>query len=114
LVEAEGWPAGAAREVIGGNSSRLRGLQDILEGASKGQRTKGRSLQFEKSGGIDQAYKDFQKLGVSEIRDISTGKIGKLPDGRIVNVRAKSSAKVPTLEIYTPQNKSSVKFRYKE
>lgn len=49
-------------------------------------------------------------MGVNDIKDISDGKVGKLPDGRIINVRSGSSVKKPTLEIY--DGKKSIKIRY--
>lgn len=49
-------------------------------------------------------------MGLKDVRDIPTGKLGKLPDGRTVNVRTKSSEGRPTLEIY--DGKNSTKIRY--
>lgn len=49
-------------------------------------------------------------MGVSDVKDIPGGKVGKLPDGRTVNVRNKSSDGRPTLEIY--DGKKSIKIRY--
>ena len=70
----------------------------------------GRAIQFKKSGGYNQALDDFNSMGVNDIKDISDGKVGKLPDGRIINVRSGSSVKKPTLEIY--DGKKSIKIRY--
>jgi hypothetical protein len=42
----------------------------------------------------------------------SEGKIGKLPDGRTINVRPDSSSKIPTLEVYDPTTGLKIKFRY--
>ena len=53
----------------------------------------------------------------NKVRDISpekdgTKKLGQLLDGRRINVRMKSSAKCPTLEIYNPINQRCIKIRY--
>lgn len=75
-----------------------------------------RSLkQYIKEGNYQDAVKDFESLDLSDIKDLPNGKQGKmgmLPDGRRVNVRIESSAKVPTLEIYNPVDESQIKIRY--
>ncbi len=58
------------------------------------------------------SLKDFDSLEVSEIKPLPLGKRGKLPDGRDINVRTASTEKVPTLEIYDPTIKRSIKIRY--
>ncbi|MFC4075492.1 DUF4244 domain-containing protein [Salinithrix halophila] len=86
-------------------------VDNILEGATPGRATKGKAKQYEKAGGFDQARKDFNSLGVTNVKEIPGGYVGKLPDGRTVNVRNKSSDGRPTLEIY--EGKKSTKIRYK-
>ncbi|WP_068786947.1 RHS repeat-associated core domain-containing protein [Paenibacillus phocaensis] len=93
-----------------GASSSIKSVDDILEGASPGRATKGKATQYGKSGGYNQALDDFNSMGVTEVKDIPGGKVGKLPDGRTVNVREKSSDGRPTLEIY--DGKKSTKIRY--
>ncbi|WP_205620143.1 hypothetical protein [Cohnella thermotolerans] len=88
----------------------IKSLDDILKDAVSGRVTKGKAIQFEKSGGYDQALKDFKSMGVTDIKDIPNGKVGKLPDGRTINVRSKSSDGRPSLEIY--DGKRSIKIRY--
>ncbi|OGI12003.1 MAG: hypothetical protein A2Y40_10980 [Candidatus Margulisbacteria bacterium GWF2_35_9] len=74
----------------------------------------GSTKQFEKPGVFEDALKNFDKIGVKDTKDIVNGekivKIGKLPDGRTVNVRNKSQDSRPTLEIY--DGKKSIKIRY--
>ena len=92
-------------------------INDILKDAIPGKRTTGRTRQFKKTGGFEKALKDFEKMLPNNIREIvtgkgNTGKLGRLPDGRRINVRIDSSAEYPTLEIYNPVNESSIKIRY--
>lgn len=58
--------------------------------------------------------KDFEDLSPSDVQEIDKGKVEILPDGRKINVRSDSSAKVPTLEIYDQKNKKRIKIRYKQ
>lgn len=88
-------------------------INDVLKDTTPGDETKGRIKQFEKKGGFEQANKDFDSIEKTNIRDIKTGKVGDLSDGRNINVRTWSTAKgKPTLEIFNRVNKSSIKIRY--
>ena len=89
----------------------VKTVEDILKDAER-KEDSDYAKHYEKDGGFGQAIKDFEALDLSEIKDTSSGKMGKLPDGRIVNVRPSSSAKKPTLEIYNPKNRRSIKIRY--
>ncbi|MGB8467512.1 MAG: Hint domain-containing protein [Candidatus Babeliales bacterium] len=71
---------------------------------------------YKKPGGFGEAVKDFESLGLRNVKDLSNDKIkkkvGQLPDGRMINVRNDSSQdKLPTLEIQNPKRKS-IKIRY--
>jgi RHS repeat-associated protein len=101
--------AGAA---IRAETTTTATVDDILKGATPGRATKGRTTQFEKSGGLAQANKDFDALGVSNVRSLhGGGRIGTLPDGRTVIVRPSSSAGGrPTLEIQRGQARIKVRF----
>jgi RHS repeat-associated protein len=81
-----------------------------VPGATPGRETKGRTEQWEKSGGQGEADKDFDNLQPKDVRPIPGGRTGTLPDGRSVNVRGNSSDGRPTLEIQ--DGKNSVKVRY--
>jgi hypothetical protein len=85
----------------------------ILEGATPGRSTKGRTQQWIKNGGYDKALEDFHKLNPQNVRYLEhkCSNVGTLPDGRTVNVREISSEGSPTLEILNGQNK--IKIRYK-
>ncbi|GAB5398561.1 MAG: hypothetical protein Aureis2KO_01460 [Aureisphaera sp.] len=97
--------------------SPIRRLEDdILEDAEPGRETSGRSTQFEKEGGLDQAIIDFNSLDPSDVKFIEgLGgflKTGKLEDGRHITVREKSSDGRPTLEIFSPKGRRRTKIRY--
>jgi hypothetical protein len=90
----------------------------IKEGESEGKTGTGIEV-IKRQGGMEQANEDFDNLAVpGSIRDnpnpnVPGGRIAKTPDGKTINVREKSSAGRPTLEVYNPNNKKTeVKFRY--
>lgn len=87
-------------------------LEEILSKAKKGNKTKGRSKIYEKEGGYEEALKDFEKLNPTEIKKIEIGLVGRLPDGKYINVRTSSEDGRPTLEIFNPANKGKIKIRY--
>jgi hypothetical protein len=87
-------------------------LDDILEGAQEGRKTKGKTKQYEKEGGTEQANKDFDDLEPQNVNDFDGGRTGTLEDGRKVNVRNKSSDGRPTLEVQ--EGKKKTKIRYDE
>ena len=86
------------------------GVDDILAGAKRGDKTKGPSKIFEKRGDFSDAQRDFNKLKPSNVKKIDKGLVGTLKDGRVVNVRNDSSDTRPTLEIR--RGKKSIKVRY--
>ncbi|MCF6249897.1 MAG: DUF6531 domain-containing protein [Methylococcaceae bacterium] len=90
-------------------------VDDLIKNSIPGRVTKGRTKQFDRSGGLDQANKDFDALGPQNVRNIDTpfgpGRAGTLPDGRQVNVRPGSSnGGPPTLEVQ--KGKNITKFRF--
>uniref|UniRef100_UPI001C2E4E28 VENN motif pre-toxin domain-containing protein n=1 Tax=Yersinia artesiana TaxID=2890315 RepID=UPI001C2E4E28 len=87
-------------------------VEDLTSTSSKGNETTGRSKLFERTGGSNAANKEFDALSPTEIKDIPSGRIGKLPDGRTVIVRERSTDGRPTLEIQSGKNR--IKFRYDE
>jgi len=88
----------------------VKSIDDILEGTTPGRVTKGSSTQRIRNGSYEQALDDFNSLGLSDVKPIQNGQMGKLPDGRTVNVRLDSSYNTPTLEIFS--NGKSIKIRY--
>jgi hypothetical protein len=92
---------------------KIKSLEDILEESKFCDKTNKGTKIYEKDGGFDQANKDFDNLDLSEIKDIPKGRIGKLANGRRVNVRNSSSDKRPTLEIQRlGGKKAEVKIRF--
>lgn len=87
-------------------------VEDLTSTSSKGNETTGRSKLFERTGGSNAANKEFDALSPTEIKDIPGGRVGKLPDGRMVIVRERSTDGRPTLEIQSGKNR--IKFRYDE
>lgn len=87
-------------------------VEDLTSTSSKGQETTGRSKLFERTGGSNAANKEFDALSPSDIKEIPSGRVGKLPDGRTVIVRERSTDGRPTLEIQSGKNR--IKFRYDE
>ncbi len=88
-------------------------VDDLIKDSKplKKTRESNNSSQYERPGDFKDAYRDFQSLKPSDIKDIPTGKRGTLPDGRSVNVRIDSSYKKPTLEIINFDD-TRIKFRY--
>ncbi|HBU96079.1 MAG TPA: hypothetical protein DEF22_18405, partial [Leclercia adecarboxylata] len=87
-------------------------VEDLTSTSSKGKETTGRSKLFERTGGSNAANKEFDALSPTEIKEIPGGRVGKLPDGRTVIVRERSTDGRPTLEIQSGKNR--IKFRYNE
>ncbi len=90
-------------------------VEDILEESTPGRKTKGKSQQWNKSGGYEQALNDYNSLDVKNSHEIETrygpGLMGILPDGSRVNVRPGSTQGDATLEIQKP-NGVKIKIRY--
>lgn len=84
--------------------------EDLIKESEPGEKTKGKTKQFEKPGNYEDALKDFDKLKPNNVKNIPSGKRGTLPDGRPVNVRNNSSDQRPTLEIQDGDKR--LKFRY--
>ena len=93
-------------------------VDDLLRDATPGRPTKGRTTQYVKPGSYDQTLEEFYSLNLSDVKDITTsygpGKMGTLPDGRVVIARPSSSDTRPTLEIRKPNNKRGIEIRYGE
>lgn len=60
-------------------------VEDLTSTSSKGKETTGRSKLFERTGGSNAANKEFDALSPTEIKEIPSGRGGKLPDGRTVS-----------------------------
>ena len=89
-------------------------IERLIGESVPGRKTHGKSTQFEKQGGMEQAFEDFNSFNPTDVRVSNNTTIGTLSDGRIINVRPDSSEGSITLEIYNPTNSKKLKFRYKE
>ncbi|MGC2310233.1 MAG: hypothetical protein WA432_01270 [Candidatus Babeliaceae bacterium] len=98
--------------VTKGEGAPPKTVEDILKGAKQGRKTKGKTKQFEKPGGYKEALEDFESLAPKDVKNIPTGKVGVLPDGRRVNVRTQSDEGRPTLEIQDGNSDKKIKIRY--
>jgi hypothetical protein len=82
-----------------------------VDGATPGRETKGRTTQWDKGGGFDEANRDFDKLNPGNVRHLPNGgRVGTLPDGREVNVRPDSSSGLPTIEIQDGKSRDKVRY----
>lgn len=95
----------------------IKTLVAIMHASKPMDPTKGLTTQYKRSGGYEHALQDFDSLQPKNVKDITkrhnTGKVGQLPDGRMINVRMRSSMSCyPTLEIQNRPYKDTIKFRY--
>jgi hypothetical protein len=74
--------------------------------ADPGRPTNGKTQQFEKPGGIQEANSDFDKAKPQKISDKGNGiRVGQLPDGRTIVVRPNSTDGRPTVEVRRPNGR---------
>ncbi|WP_412486636.1 RHS repeat-associated core domain-containing protein [Shewanella chilikensis] len=93
-------------------------VKGILEGATEGEKTKGRTKNFDKPGGMDQANSDFDDAvdpnSVETITDSKggEGRSGTVNDGsgREINVRPNSTDGRPTVEVRDGKNKTKIRY----
>jgi RHS repeat-associated protein len=93
-------------------------VKGILEGATKGEKTKGKTDNFDKPGGMDQANSDFdQAVDPDSVKTITDskggeGRKGVVNDGsgRKINVRPNSSDGRPTVEVQNGKNKTKIRY----
>ena len=83
-----------------GGTGKAKSVDDLINESQPGRTTKGKSIQYEKSGGFGQAKEDFNSLNPSNVRQSGNTIIGELSDGRTANVRPNSSQGSATLDIY--------------
>lgn len=109
---------GIVGKIVEGTSKTVvKSVDDVLDGATAGRVTKGKTTQYVKSGDFSRASNEFDSLNPSNVKNINTpygqGKTGTLPDGRTVTVRPGSTDGRPTLEIRNP-NGRGIEIRYGE
>ena len=85
-------------------------IEDLKNESTPGRQTKGRTDQYDKPGGVDEANNDFDALQPEDVKDIPGGRTGTIDKTKKVNVRESSTDGRPTLEVQDGKNKT--KFRY--
>ncbi|WP_234859479.1 RHS repeat-associated core domain-containing protein [Aquimarina aquimarini] len=93
-------------------SSTSKKIEDLKESSTPGDDTKGKTTNFDRKGGMDDANKVFDDLNPTDVKDIPNGRRGVLDNGNKINVRSNSSDKRPTVEIQ--DGKKKTKFRFGE
>lgn len=87
-------------------------VDGLIATSQVGRKTTGRSKQYERTGGSEATNREFDALSPTDVKEIPTGRVGKLPDGSTVIVRTKSSDGRPTVEIQ--YGNKQIKFRYED
>lgn len=87
-------------------------INNILKNTKFIEETSSKTKIFEKNGDYIKALEDFESLRLINVRPISKGKVGVLPDGTMVNVRFESTDSRPTLEIQLKNGNRTIKIRY--
>ncbi|NMG68150.1 hypothetical protein GPA19_24785, partial [Azoarcus indigens] len=107
-----GWWLGSKVNVIYNEGANSAGSKEPpVPGATLGDKTKGRTTQWEKGGGMDEANRDFDAKGPADVVPLPDGgRRGTLPDGRQINVRPDSTDGRPTLEIQNGKNRDKVRY----
>ena len=110
--------AWASSEAINAYNESADPVEGVLEDATPGEKTKGRTKNFDKPGGIDEANSDFDDIvDPDSVESITDGKGGEgrrgtVNDGsgRKVNVRPNSNDGRPTVEIQDGKNKTKIRY----
>lgn len=93
-------------------------IEAILKGASNGDKTKGKSKNFDKLGGMDEANDDFDSAvdpdTIESITDSKggEGRRGTVNDGsgRKINVRPNSTDGRPSIEVTNGKRKTKIRY----
>jgi hypothetical protein len=90
--------------------------EDLYNKSTPIEKTGSGTKQSEIKGDFETAIDDFYSMNPTDVKKYANGTIvGKLPDGRTINVRPNSTYDEgkPTIEISKPNSKKpDVKFRY--
>ncbi|WP_270893744.1 T7SS effector LXG polymorphic toxin [Listeria welshimeri] len=96
-------------------AKKIESVDDLLSEAKETTSKKGVTRNYEKAGGWNQASKDFDNMGLSDVKNIDTkygpGKVGKMKDGTVVSLRPGSNTGGTTVEIRI-SSKKIIKIRY--
>ena len=90
-------------------------VEELIAASKIGQKTSGKSKQYERVGDFETANKEFDALNPDNIRPLpnekNEGRIGTLKDGRTIIVRKKGNAK-GNAHLEIQKGKRKLKFRY--
>ncbi|MBF2596514.1 hypothetical protein IBB46_04505 [Listeria welshimeri] len=93
----------------------MESVDDLLSETKETTSKKGVTRNYEKAGGWNQASKDFDNMGLSDVKNIDTkygpGKVGKMKDGTVVSLRPGSNTGGTAVEIRI-SSKKIIKIRY--
>ncbi|MBC1964893.1 hypothetical protein HCJ68_10975 [Listeria welshimeri] len=96
-------------------AKKIESVDDLLSEAKETTSKKGGTRNYEKAGVWNQASKDFDNMGLSDVKNIDTkygpGKVGKMKDGTVVSLRPGSNTGGTTVEIRI-SSKKIIKIRY--
>jgi uncharacterized protein RhaS with RHS repeats len=102
----------AAGNILSEGAEISTSKEPPVPGATPGRETKGRTTQWNKGGGMEEANRDFDAKSPKDVTPLPDGgRRGTLPDGRQINVRPNSSGEgLPTLEIQNGKNRDKVRY----
>ncbi|WBM76215.1 hypothetical protein [Saprospira grandis] len=90
-------------------------VEELIAASKIGQKTSGKSKQYERVGDFETANKEFDALNPDNIRPLpnekNEGRIGTLKDGRTIIVRKKGKAD-GNAHLEIQKGKRKLKFRY--
>ncbi len=90
-------------------------IDPILKGARPGEKTKGRTTQFEKDGEKEDCDKDFDKIEFDKVDNYPDDgtRVGYMSDGRKVISRTTSTDKKSKATLEIQKGKKKIKIRYR-
>ncbi len=87
-------------------------VNKMINESTAGKQSKDTAQFIKNTNDASQPRRDFDQFNPANVKQTPKATIGELSDKRIIHVRPDSSGGAPTLEIYDPETKQSIKFRY--